>query len=324
MPALKVLDKLVVDVLMDNLTDSYSTKLENVSPEFNNVIDAGASEISGSTLCCAQLGLSLMLQGYSGGVRHKLLFDAGPEGSILIRNCKSLGVELHDVEEIAISHGHWDHMGGLLSTLDAITKKERMVACHVNPGMFLERACQLSDGRIVPFEKVPSPEQLSSQGATVVNDAQERELLDGYFYLSGEIPRVTSFEHGREDHLGRHSESEAWTPDPFLMDERYLAVNIRSKGLVIFSSCSHAGIVNVLFAARDRFPNTPIYAVFGGLHLVGKLEQIIPETVSAIKKFAPAQIIPAHCTGWRAQYALLQKFGPEIVSPSAVGSRYTF
>lgn len=324
MTTLKALDKLVVDVLMDNVTDSYSTKPANVSPEFNNIVNAGAAEISGTTLCCAQLGLSLMLQGFSDGVRHKLLFDAGPEGAPLVRNCKNLGVDFQDVEEIAVSHGHWDHMGALLAMLDEITSGGRTVPCHVNPDMYLERAVRLSDGRIVPIEKVPTPKQLEDHGAIVINDPNERFLLDEFFFLSGEIPRITSFEKGRNDHLGRHAETDPWTPDPLLIDERYLAANIHDNGLIVFSSCSHAGVVNVLHAARNRFPDIPIYAVFGGLHLVGTLERIIPDTVSALKEFLPKQIIPAHCTGWRARHALLQSFGEEVVSPCAVGSRYTF
>src|ERR1700721_2823085 len=98
MPDLRALDSLQVDVLIDNLTDSYSSKPRHVSPEFNNVMAAGAKEISGSTLCCAQLGLSLMLTAQVDGKRRKLLFDAGPEGAIFVRNCRSLGVSLDDVE----------------------------------------------------------------------------------------------------------------------------------------------------------------------------------------------------------------------------------
>jgi len=264
------------------------------------------------------------LTGYLGGKRHKLLFDSGPEGTIFLRNCKDLGVVLNDVEEIAISHGHWDHMGALVSALKEITSDKRKVPCHVNPGMFIERAAKLKDGRIVPFQNVPSPGVLTEHGATVVNAPEERALLEDFFYLSGEIPRTTSFERGREDHLCRDAEDKPWRPDPLLMDERYLAVWLRDKGLVLFSSCSHAGIINVLRDAEKTFAGNPIYAVFGGLHLVGALEKIIPETVENLKTFNLKIIVPAHCTGWRAVHALLNAFGESIVVPSAVGSRYTF
>jgi 7,8-dihydropterin-6-yl-methyl-4-(beta-D-ribofuranosyl)aminobenzene 5'-phosphate synthase len=135
---LRAVDELVIDVLVDNLSDSYSSKPHHVSPEFNNVIAAGAEEISGATLCCAELGLSVMLTVKAGARRHKLLFDAGPEGSVLLRNSRNLGVRLDDVEAVAISHGHWDHMGGLLDAARAITHDHKRVPCHVNPGMFCD------------------------------------------------------------------------------------------------------------------------------------------------------------------------------------------
>src|SRR5262249_12117208 len=103
------------------------------------------------------------------------------------------------------------------------------------------------------------------------------------------------------------------------------AVNVRDKGLIVFSACSHAGVVNVLLDARRVFPVAPIYGVFGGLHLVGAtLEKIIPETVASLQQLAPKQMMPAHCCGWRAQHALLNTFGEGVVTPSAVGSRYRF
>ncbi|CAN5401782.1 MBL fold metallo-hydrolase [soil metagenome] len=275
-------------------------------------------------MCCAQLGFSVMLQGFVADKRHKLLFDAGPEGDLWLRNSKNLGVELRDVEAVGISHGHWDHMGALTVALDNITEGRQTVPCHVNPGMFLERGARLGDGRVVPFENVPSPERLAESGAVVVNSYDERTLLDDYFYLSGEIPRVSSFEKGRLDHLSRESADAEWQPDPYLMDERYLACHLRNKGIVVFSSCSHAGIVNVLESLRTTFSGIPVYAVVGGLHLVGSLEKIIPDTIESMKAFAPKIIVPAHCTGWRAQYALIEAFGKDVVVPCAVGSRFTF
>jgi 7,8-dihydropterin-6-yl-methyl-4-(beta-D-ribofuranosyl)aminobenzene 5'-phosphate synthase len=325
MPALQQLDKLVVDVLVDNVTDSYSSKQSFIRSEFQNVADAGARELSGTTLCCAQLGLSLLLTGYADGKVHKLLFDAGPEGAMFVRNCKNLGIALDEVEEIAITHGHWDHMGGLTAALDEITGGgTRKVRCHVNQDMFLERGAKLSDGRIVPFEVVPSPQILSQHGAIVINDPHERTLLDDFFYVSGQIPRVTSFEKGRIDHMARDSHNGPWRSDPELIDERYVAVNLRDKGLAVFSACSHAGIINVLRDAKNVFPNTSFFCVFGGLHLVGSLEQIIAETIDNLKTFEPKQIVPAHCTGWRALCALVNAFGEPIVAPSQVGSRYTY
>jgi 7,8-dihydropterin-6-yl-methyl-4-(beta-D-ribofuranosyl)aminobenzene 5'-phosphate synthase len=327
MPALRPVDRLIVDIAIDNLSDSYSSKPSHVSPEFNNVLDAGARELSGTTLCCAQLGLALVLTISVSDRRHKVLFDAGPEGTLFLRNCRNLGVSLADVEAIAVSHGHWDHMGALLDALDHITRHSggRKVPCHVNPGMFLERGARLTTGQIAPFQRVPSPDELAAHGAAVVNTGEAKVLADGCLYLSGEIPRVSSFEKGRPDHVGRTSAEDPWEPDPFIMDERYVAVHVREKGLLVFSACSHAGIVNVLLDARDAFPEVPLYGVLGGLHLSGAaMEQRIAETVAQLKAFELRQIMPAHCTGWRALHALLNAFGEGIVTPCAVGSRYMF
>ena len=327
MPQLQPVDQLVVDVAIDNVTDSYSSKPAHVSPEFNNVIAAGAKELSGMTLCCAQLGLALVLTASVGQHHHKLLFDAGPEGALFLRNCHNLGVGLSDVGAIAVSHGHWDHMGALLDALDHITQSNtgREVPCHVNPGMFLERGARLTSGQIAPFEPVPSLEALAAHGAQVVNQEEERFLLEGCFYLSGEIPRVSSFEKGRPDHLCRPSADQPWEPDPLILDERYVAVHVRDKGLIVFSSCSHAGIVNVLLHAREVFSEVPLYGILGGLHLSGvAMERLIPDTMAHLEQFELHQIMPAHCTGWRAVYALLNTFGESVVTPSAVGSRFTF
>ncbi len=324
MPAV---DNLTVDVLADNLTDSYSTKPNYCSAEFNNVIAAGATEISGATLCCAQLGLALLLTAEVGGRQRKLLFDTGPDGAVLLSNARKLGVSLRDVEAVVISHGHWDHMGGLTAALREISSADplRRVECHVNPGMFLERGARLTTGAIAPFQKVPSPERITACGVEVVNYGAERLILDDLFYLSGEIPRITSFEKGRPDHLCRSGADEPWRPDPLIMDERYLTTQVRGKGLVVFSACSHAGIVNVLMSAHARFPSIPIYAAFGGLHLGGEaMELLIPETVASLRQFNCRQIIPAHCSGWRAIKALANEFGDQVVSQSAVGNRYRF
>ena len=216
-------------------------------------------------------------------------------------------------------------MGALPAALDAIAARRGRgsVAVHVNPGMFNERGVLLRDGTIFPAAPVPTPAQMEAQGARVVNEGSARTLLDDLFHYSGEIPRVSAFEKGREDHLCRKDNSEEWRADPFLMDERMLIVNVRDLGLVVFSACSHAGIVNVCTEARRLFPDTPIHAVMGGLHLGGVMERLIPQTVEALAPFDIGYFITGHCTGWRALHALANAYG-DRVSQSAVGTSYVF
>jgi len=150
--------------------------------EFANVVRAGATTISGETLLCANLGYGLRLVSQAGGLRHSLLFDTGPEETIFIRNCTNLGIPLGEVECVAITHGHWDHMGALPAAIDAIVQQGGRVTVHTNPDMFNERGVRLPSGAIVPVAKVPLPAEIEQHGASVVNDPGERLLLDRHFY----------------------------------------------------------------------------------------------------------------------------------------------
>jgi 7,8-dihydropterin-6-yl-methyl-4-(beta-D-ribofuranosyl)aminobenzene 5'-phosphate synthase len=320
---LVLLDRLTVDVITDDVSDNYVSKNLFAVSEFANVVRAGARLLSGESLLCANLGFGCRLVSEGGGVRHRMLFDTGPEGAIFLRNCRNLGIGLGEIECIAVSHGHWDHMAALPAALAAIRDGGGQAAVHVNPGMFDERAIRLSSGAVVPAAKVPSPAELAAAGASVVDDPSPRLLLDRHLYLSGEIPRVTEFEQGRADHLCRSGPDEPWRPDPLLRDERMLVAAVRGLGLVVLSACSHAGIVNVCTEVRRLFPEMPIHCVIGGLHLGGVMERLIPQTVEGLRPFAIAHLITAHCTGWRALCALAGAFG-DRVSQSAVGTSYHF
>jgi len=320
---LVTLDSVDVAVLTDDVSDNYVSKTRFAVSEFANVVLSGARVISGEALLCANLGFGLRLVSNAGGQRHTLLFETGPEAAIFIRNCTALGVGFGEIEAIAITHGHWDHMAALPATIDRIIQQGGRVTVHVNPGMFNERAIRLSSGKIVPVANVPLPSELDRRGAIVVNNAEDRLLLDGHFYYSGEIPRVSAFEKGRDDHFCRKNPEARWEPDPLLLDERLLAAKVRGLGLIVFSSCSHAGIVNVCRHVRALFPDVPIHTVMGGLHLGGVMERNIPDTVEALRPFDIGHIITGHCTGWRALHALANAFG-EAVSQSAVGTTYTF
>jgi len=96
---------------------------------------------------------------------------------------------------------------------------------------------------------------------------------------------------------------------------------LAGKGIIVVSACSHAGVVNVLHAARAAFPEETLYAVMGGFHLSGENEKIIPETVRDTGGVHLALIIPAHCTGWRAVNALERVYGERVV-PAAVGKLF--
>lgn len=319
---LTAVDAVEVTVLVDNVSDILSTVPRGVTSEIPNLLRGGMQDLAGEALCCAHWGLSLVITVHSGKTRRTVLFDAGPEAYAVERNSQRLGVDFRTVGEVVLSHGHWDHAGGLLAALQLVRQAGGgPVPTHVNPGMFVTRGMQTPKGDVVPFRDIPSARELASAGGRVVNDPGERLLLEGSMYLSGEIPRVTAYEKGLPGHVKR--EDGAWRPDPLLLDERFLAVRLKDKGIVVFTACSHAGLVNVLAHARTLFAPHPLYAVIGGFHLSGAAcEAIIPDTIRDLTQFGLQRIIPGHCTGWRALHALLNACGEQVVVPSAVGRTY--
>ena len=132
---------------------------------------------------------------------------------------------------------------------------------------------------------------------------------------------MTTFEHGLRGQHRRTLDGTGWELDELLMDERFVAVNVEGKGLVVLTACSHAGVINVLLHARDLFEGVPIHAVVGGLHLSGSNEKVIPETIAGLAEIGPSVIAAGHCTGWRAMAAMAAAFGDQTLVPLAVGKR---
>ena len=172
---MRAADRLEVLVLVDNATDSLSTTPKNVIPEWPGLVAAGRLPVlSGEAICRAHHGLSLLLTAHVGDERHTLLFDAGPEGATLLRNAAILGVDFGDVEAVVLSHGHWDHGGGLLAAIESVATRRPGAAgaCFVHPGMFGQRGSQRPDGVLIAQEPVPTPERLAAAGANVQNTRQ--------------------------------------------------------------------------------------------------------------------------------------------------------
>ena len=317
-------DRLEVLVVVDNVTDSLSSSSNVAVSEWTGLLTAGRLQLlSGPCTCCAHHGLSLLITAYVGNAKHTVLFDTGPEAATFLRNADILGVDFSVVEAMVLSHGHWDHGGGLVAAIEKTYKarNRQRVDCLMHPGMFAERALQRPNGELLKFESVPAANALADAGANVLSTREPQFIADGAFYVSGEIPRVTPYETGFPGHVRLGADGQSWEPDPLIMDERFVSVHVKDKGQFIFSACSHAGVVNVLTHARSLFPSVPLYGVMGGLHLVGATEKIIPETIADLKQFGLKLVAPGHCTGWRAISAMTKVFGDELV-PSAVGKRY--
>jgi 7,8-dihydropterin-6-yl-methyl-4-(beta-D-ribofuranosyl)aminobenzene 5'-phosphate synthase len=323
---LKPVDTLEVQVLVDNVLDILSSVPDSVTSQIPNLIKAGAKELGGGCLCCGAWGLSLAITTVTEGKKRTVLFDSGPEAYALERNASRLGFDFGNINCVIASHGHFDHTAGMPKALELITKANggKKVPMHVNPGMFHKRADSDSpDGSVLPLEDVPSPETLTKAGAEVVNSSESRLVLDETVWISDEIPRVTDYDRGLPTQV-RLDDQGNWVPDPLQLDERYIAIHLKGHGIVVFSACSHSGIVNVLTDARSKFEPVPLYAVMGGLHLSGPTyEPLIAQTVGDLAQFGLKRLVVGHCTGWRALQALVNTFG-DIVIPGAVGQTHRF
>lgn len=324
---LKAVDALEVSVLVDNVVDILSTVPKGVKSEPEVLRSKGMMVSSGHARCCANNGLSLVITARVGSDIQILLFDAGPEAYTLSRNGDRLRTPFSEVGAIVLTHGHWDHGGGLPEAIRLVTSANggKPVPCHVNEGMFVSRALRSPNGQLMPFEDVTKPDQLSKIGASVVNSGNARLILEDMFYLSGEIPRVTPYERGFPNHVKLANHGNSWEPDPLILDERYVAAHVEGRGIVVFTACSHAGVINVLKEARNIFGDVPLYAVMGGFHLSGPgVEDIIPDTIRDFGEFPLKRIVPCHCTGWRAVCALANVFKNNVVVPAAVGRTFMF
>lgn len=326
MPALTPVDRVEIQVLVDNATDILSSTPAHVESEAAGLLRRGSRMMSAKCLCCAAHGLSCLVTAQIGGKRRMILFDSGPENYAFERNVTRLAADLGAVEAIVLSHGHWDHAGAMLLALNMIRTRNggRDVPFYAHPGMFRPRAVNLPNGGLRRMEDVPSVDDLTAFGARMVNTTEPQIMLDEMFFVSGEIARVSGFERGYPGQVRQTADGKGWEPDELLMDERFVALNVRGKGLVVLSACSHAGIVNVCSHARASFPGVPLHAILGGLHLSGPNEAIIPQTIAGLRGFELKTIAAGHCTGWRAMTALANAFGDQVLAPIAVGKRYTF
>ncbi|RPI61424.1 MAG: MBL fold metallo-hydrolase, partial [Lysobacterales bacterium] len=319
MSALEPVDSVEVHVLVDNTTDSLSTVPDFVETEFAGLTRRRGADwvLGGSCLCCAAHGLACLVTVRRGSERRAMLFDSGPEDRTFEQNVSRLGVDLGGVTAIVLSHGHWDHGGAMLRALQLIRDRNggAEVPYYAHPDMFRTRATRLGNDKMRLMEDVPSIDALSAHGARVVNTREPQLVLDGMAYVSGEIPRVTAFERGLKGQHRRTLDGTGWELDELILDERFVAVNVRGKGIVVLTACSHAGVVNVMRHARTCFADEPLFGVLGGLHLTGSNEKVIPETVAGLRDFELALIAPGHCTGWRAVNALAQAFGERTLVP---------
>ena len=315
---MKQAESIEIVSLVDNSADFISSVQRKEAQTFRHWTKTryGSDWEKESKLPIAEHGFSMALRVRSRGKSHLILFDTGGSSNIIIQNSKCMGLNLAEIETVVLSHGHYDHSGGLLSVLKASKKTQLPVIVHGD--MFRIRGVANSDGTIREYLKFPNKRQLKS--AKLIETRQPNLIADDLVLVTGEIPRKTTFEKGYLEH--RYFEKGIWQPDPHIMDDRAIVINAREKGLVVIAGCAHAGIINTIQYAQRITGVEKIYVAIGGFHLAGeKYESRIKDTLKELTKINPELLIPAHCTGWKGMCAM-SKAMPDAFIWNSVGNRY--
>jgi 7,8-dihydropterin-6-yl-methyl-4-(beta-D-ribofuranosyl)aminobenzene 5'-phosphate synthase len=267
----------------------------------------------------AEHGYSLLLSVQRNGHSEALLYDAGLGRTTAIHNMDVLGIRAADLRAMVLSHGHADHHGGLEGFFQRLGRKRMPLVLH--PDAWRERKVVFPSGNEV-YLPPPSRGDLDREGWEVIEERGPSLLLEQTVLVTGQVDRTTEFEKGFPIQLARTE--DGWEPDTWIWDDQAVVCNLKDKGLVVLSSCSHAGVINVLRHAQRLTGINKIHAFVGGLHLTGGLfEPIIPQTIEELTRIGPDIIVPGHCTGWKATHALARRL-PEAYVQTSVGTQLHF
>ena len=311
--ALHPVDAAEVTILVDNVMDALlpSTKMVRRAP-------MGWDSFEVEPLI-AEHGYSLLLTVRTNGQTESILYDTGLGKDTLVHNMDVLGIDPGDLRAIVLSHGHTDHHGGLMGLLKRMGRRRMPLLLH--PDAWQERKVVFPGGDELHLP-APSRADLISEGVEVLERRDPSLLLDESVLVTGQVARTTEFEQGPSSHLA-HTEN-GWAPDVWVWDDQAAVVQVKDKGLVVITGCSHAGIVNILRYARELTGVDKIYAVIGGFHLSGGFfEKIIPPTVDELAMLKPDVIVPGHCTGWKAIHSIARMM-PDAYVQTCVGTRLLF
>jgi 7,8-dihydropterin-6-yl-methyl-4-(beta-D-ribofuranosyl)aminobenzene 5'-phosphate synthase len=319
--ALEPVDEVVITTLVDNVYDALlgGNDMIRRAPFGAGPVPAPQFESGSTTIgMMAEHGFSALVSVRRGESTTSVLFDTGLSPDAMVINAERLGVDLSAVQTLVLSHGHFDHAGGLAGL--AGKKGVRSLPMLVHPLVWTRRRLDIPGTEVGEMPTL-SKRALTQEGLDVIERRQPSLLIDGSVLITGEVDRTTDFEHGMPPAHERWTGSQ-WEPDPLVLDDQALVIHLRGKGLIVLTGCGHAGVINIVRYAQRLTGVRTLHALVGGLHLNGDFfRPVIGPTVQALTEMAPDLLVPAHCTGWRAQHTLAAALPDSWVAGSS-GTAY--
>lgn len=325
-------DRLGVRVVVDSYQDALvrSAKVGNV--EVQRVAGAGLTK-----RILGEFGLSLHLESERGAEKRNFLLDFGYTPIALFNNLDILKVDTASLDALILSHGHFDHFGGLVPFLKRERAKMRKdLALYVGgEDTFCYRWSQLPDGQRESFGVLDRRDLAAAKMRVVI--AEKPGVIEGHAFITGAVPKksfekvfpVPQVEIGVRDGVGceasqfsKEEQEGKIVPDQF-KGEHATCFNVKDRGLVVISSCGHAGIVNSIRQAQVVSGVEKVHAVVGGFHLSPTPEPYVAQVVKALKEINPDCVIPMHCSGPTFIH-MMQREMPDKLILSYTGSRYIF
>lgn len=328
------IDKLTIRVLVDSSFDQF---LRPKQANGVSLVPLGRSADFRKSLH-NEWGLSLWLESQAAGAQRTLMLDYGYTPEVLLNNMELVGVDPSKLDGLIVSHGHYDHFGGLLGFLDKFRDKlpadVKLYAggednfCHrVN--------ATPTKGQFADFGALDR-RQLASQKVTTVL-CETPTVIAGHAFTTGKITRrsgerilpQTWVEYGMKDGLGCNighylpAEMEGKIVPDEHIHEHATCFNVRDMGLVVISSCGHVGIVNSVKQAQEVSGIQKVHAIVGGFHLGPAPADYLKQVVGEIKELNPDVLIPMHCSGLNFVQEATAQMGDKVLV-TTTGSRLSF